>query len=194
MRLAIVLFAALPALLSAAPAWAMNFDLKDVTYSVEPIVGYDLQRKTDPQPHAKLVLTYGARVIAGYKIIAAEGEYTRGKSDEEYPLSSLRIEETSQEIKVGVRSSPEIYPGISLAVRGGAQLSEVHAKTTSNGTVTESDRPSRVDPYVGAGLSANLGGIVALSAEGTMTVRDWNDITKSEFQGTLGLRISLNSK
>jgi hypothetical protein len=190
----VALFLSLGSLAGAVDAYAASFDLKDVTYSVEPIIGYELQRKSEPQPHAKIVLIYGARAVAGYKILSAEGEYTRGNSDEQYVVSDYRIEETTQKFRVGLRSQPEILPGISVALRGGAELAQIHTRTTSNGKVSEYDRPSKVYPYVGAGLAAHLGSKFSLSLEGLMSVHDWNDLSQNEYQSTVGLKIALNTK
>ena len=174
--------------LSAA---APSFDLKDVTYSVEPVAGYELQHKSEPAPHAKLALIYGARVIAGYKIVALEGEYTRGSSDEDFADQSLRLEELTEKLKVGLRTAYDVASILKLSLRGGGEMSQHHTKSTSAGILTESDSPSKLAPYLGGGLACALGSKVSLTAEGTVTFRDLNDLGQSEYQGTFGLRLSL---
>ena len=86
---------------SLGASLAQAFDAKMITYSIEPIVGYELQRKSEPEPHAKLTFVYGARAVAGFHLLSAEAEYTRGSSDEEYPASSLRIEQLTQNYRLG---------------------------------------------------------------------------------------------
>ena len=167
-------------------------DLKDVTYSIEPIVGYELQRKSDPE-RSKLVLTYGARVIAGYKILSAEGEYTQGKSDELFASTGTRIEEKSEKIRAGLRSTYSLGSMLDWFLRGGAEAQKIHRTTTVSGVATESDSPSKVYPYVGTGLSIALGSQFSLNGSITATLKDLNDLKQTEYTTTFGIKVALNT-
>jgi hypothetical protein len=166
---------------------------KDVTYSVQPIIGYELQRKDNPD-RTKLVLTYGARVIAGYKILSAEAEYTQGKSDENFIDTSTRIEEKSENIRVGLRSTYSVGSLIDWYLRGGAEAQKRNTKRTVSGTTNEYNTPTKVHPYVGTGLDIRLGNQLALTASALATVKDLKDMGKNEYTTSLGVRVNFNTR
>lgn len=167
-------------------------ELEGITYTIEPIVGYELQRKTNPD-RSRLELTYGARVVAGYRILSAEAEYTLGNSDELFPDTGSRVEEKTTKIRLGLRSTYAIGSMLDWTLRGGAEDQKIHTKTTLSGVVTESDSPSRVYPYVGTELGIALGSALSLNAGVLATLKDLDDLKKTEFTTTLGLKIALNA-
>lgn len=172
---------------------AQAADLKDVTYSIEPIIGYELQRKSNPT-RDKLVLSYGARAVAGYKILSAEGEYTQGKSDEYFSTTSTRIEEKSEKIRLGLRSTYAIASLLDWFFRAGAEAQKRHTTETVGSAVTESDSPYKVYPYVGTGASVTLGSKLSLNVGVLATLKDINDLKQTEYSTTFGLNINFNSK
>jgi hypothetical protein len=174
----------------AVPA-AQAADYKGISYSVEPIVGYELQRKENPD-RSKLVLTYGARVIAGYKILSAEAEYLIGNSDEVFSNGN-RVEEKSEKIRAGLRSTYAIGSMLDWFLRAGAETQKLHRKSTTSGIVTESDTPTKVYPYVGTGVSIALGSTLSLNGSVTATLKDLNDLKQTEYSTTLGIKIALNT-
>lgn len=166
-------------------------EMRGMTYSIEPIIGYELQRKDNPE-RSKLVLIYGARVIAGYKILSAEGEYTQGKSDEMFSTGT-RVEEKSEKIRLGLRSTFEIGSMLDWFLRGGAEAQKLNRTTTISGIATQSETPSKVYPYIGTGLSIALGSTLSLNAGVTATVKDLEDMNQNEYTTTLGIKIGLNN-
>lgn len=166
---------------------------KGVSVTVEPIVGYELQRKSDPE-RTKLVLVYGARAIAGYKILSGEVEYTRGQSDETFGTPTTQVEETSEKIRAGLRSQKDLGKILSLTLRGGAEAGRRNTKTTVNSVTTESESPTKVDPYLGTGLALNLGTQISLTAEAVATIKDTKDMKKNEYATTFGLRVNFNAR
>jgi hypothetical protein len=168
------------------------FDRKAVTYSIEPIIGYELQRKDAPT-RTRLELTYGARLVAGYQILSVEAEYTQGKSDEEFPDLSERIEEKTEKIRIGLRSTYALASMLDATLRGGAEDQKIHTRKTLSNVVTESDSPSKVYPYVGVGLSVSLGSNLSLNGNVVATLKDLGDMKKNEYTTTFGVRIALNA-
>ncbi len=192
-RLPVALIVLLLTGLASPAIAASSADLKDVTYSIEPIIGYELQRKTNPD-RSKLVLTYGARVIAGYKILSAEGEYTQGKSDEVFTSPAAEIEEKTEKFRAGLRSTYSLGSFLDAHLRAGAEAQKKHTKTTSGGATTESDDPYHVYPYVGTGLGIHVADQISLDASVLATLKDINDLNKTEYSTTLGVKINFNAK
>lgn len=167
-------------------------DVNGITYSIEPIIGYELQRKSDPE-RSKLVLTYGARVIAGYKILSAEAEYTQGKSDEFFSNTNTRIEEKTEKVRAGLRSTYSLGSVLDWFLRGGAEAQKINRTTTISGVSSSTETPSKVYPYVGTGLSIALGSQVSLNGSITATLKDLNDMKQNEYTTTFGVKIALNT-
>lgn len=190
MRFSKPIFVVLASAFFAPAAYAA--DMKGVTYSIEPIIGYELQRKTDPD-RSKLVLTYGARVVAGYKILAAEGEYTQGKSDEFFSNTNTQIEEKSEKIRLGLRSTFSLGSMLDWFLRGGAEAQKINRTTTISGVSTSTESPSKVYPYIGTGLSLALGSTFSLNGSIIATLKDTSDMKKNEYTTTFGLKVALNT-
>ena len=168
-------------------------EYKGVSYSIEPIVGYDFQRKDNPT-RTKMVLSYGVRVIAGYKILSGEGEYTIGNSDELFSDTNTRIEEKTEKIRLGLRSTYTIGDLLDWYLRGGAEAQKKHTKTTLAGVLTENDSPSKVYPYVGSGVTIHVATQFALNASVLATIKDLNDMKKNEYSTSLGVQLNFNAK
>lgn len=166
-------------------------EYQGIRYTIEPIVGYELQRKSNPT-RSRLEFMYGAHVTAGYKILSAEGEYTIGNSDELFPDTGKRIEEKTEKIRLGLRSTYSIGSMLDWFLRGGAEAQKIHTKETVSGVITESDSPSKVYPYVGTGLSIALAEHLSLNGSILATIKDVNDLNLNEYTTTFGIKISLN--
>ena len=167
-------------------------DLHGITYTIEPIIGYELQRKDNPS-RSKLELTYGGRLIAGYKILSAEAEYTQGSSDEIFTAPAEEIAEKTKKIRVGLRSTFSLGSMLDWFLRGGAEDQKIHTTTTISGVATESNSPSRVYPYVGTGLGIALGSQFTLNGSVTATLKDLKDLKQTEYTTAFGVTIALNT-
>lgn len=168
-------------------------DLTGVSVSLEPIVGYELQRKEDPT-RTKLVLTYGARVVAGYKILSAELEYTQGKSNDRYADTATEIEEKTQNVRLGVRSTFSIASMLDWYLRGGAEAQKRHITRTVSGITTERDAPSKVYPYLGTGMYFRLGSQISLNASVLTTIKDTSNLNKNEYTTAFGVNVNFNAR
>ncbi len=167
-------------------------DLHGVTYTIEPIIGYELQKKENPA-RTKAELTYGARVIAGYKIISLEGEYTVGNSDENFFSPAEEIKEKTEKMRVGLRSTYALGSMLDWTLRGGAEAQKIHTTTIVSGTSTESNSPTYVYPYVGSELEIALGSTLSLNGGVVATLKDLKDLKKTEYTTTFGIKIALNT-
>ncbi len=187
----LLLVLALAPLPFANPAWAA--EMKGVTYSVTPIVGYQLERKDNPA-RAKQVLIYGARVIAGWKILSAEGEYTIGDSNEVFADTGTRIEEKTERIRAGLRSTYSLGTVLDWHLRGGAEAQRRDTTRTVGGVSTKSESPSKVYPYVGTGVEIHVASQLSLNAGVVATIKDLQDMKQNEYATTLGVRINFNAR
>ena len=161
-----------------------------MSVTIQPIVGYSFERKSNPDRKER-VLVYGGRVIAGYRLLSAEAEYTRGDSDAVYSNPSLRIEELSEKARLGIRSTYDLAMILSFTARGGGEASRRTTERTESGVTTKSKSPTVVNPYLGAGLGVHLGSFVSLNAEVVATIPDVNDLSRNEYTTTLGVTLSV---
>lgn len=187
-----ILVVAVPAVFPIS-AHSASFDAKQITYTIQPIIGYETQRKPNPD-RTKVVFIYGVRVIAGYKILSAEGEYTHGTSDEALLSPPQNIKEVTDRYRLGVRSTYDIGTILSATLRGGAETMKRKVTTTVAGSTTTSDAASKVDPYGGLGLSIHLFQALSLVGEVVVTFRDFHDMKKNDVATTVGLEIHFNTK
>ena len=182
---------------SAHKIYTGLFDLEnpqksEIQYTIQPIVGYEVQRKENPT-RTQLVFVYGARVTAGYKILALEGEYTHGTSNETLPASSQNIRETTDRFRLGLRSSYDLMSILTATLRGGAETMNRKTETTTSGVTTTTESPSKVDPYAGLGVSIHVADMISISGDVTVTFRDFGDMKKNDVSSTLGVSIHLNN-
>jgi hypothetical protein len=78
-------------------------------------------------------------------------------------------------------------------LRGGAEAQRINRTTTISGIATASETPMKLYPYIGTGIGIALGSTLSLNAGVTATVKDLNDLNKTEYTTTLGIKIGLNN-
>lgn len=161
-----------------------------VRYTVEPVVSYELQRKSEPSPHTRMVLLYGARVTAGYRVFSGELEYTQGESNETFTEPVMNVLERTHKVRAGVRSEHSFSKGASSALRGGAEISQRKRTLTQSGASQTSTVPTRVDPYLGGGVALTLVPRFAITFEGVVTFRNLKDLSQNEYSTSLGVKFT----
>lgn len=157
------------------------------TYSVTPIVGFEQVTKARPDYHAKVRLIYGALVTAGYRIISAESEITRASDNEYYPLQDLRLADTDDRIKLGIRSEYPLLPILSAYGRLGGQASRNTHEEIRSGVSTKTIGKIKISPYFGLGVVLDVVNWVALQAGATVVFNEWPDMSKNDYQTTFGV-------
>jgi hypothetical protein len=162
-----------------------------VSYSIEPTVSYALQRKTEPSAHSRMVLLYGARATAGYRVFAGEFEYLQGESNETFPELVLNVLERTHQLRAGLRSGYSFSKGVSSSVRAGAQVSQRTRTRTQAGASQTSTVPTRVDPYLGGGIGVELVSVVEITLEGLATFRNLKNFSENEYSVSLGARFTM---
>lgn len=168
-------------------------EYKNITYTIEPIVGYTQEKKENPA-RTKGGLTYGARVIAGWKIISGEAEYTETKTEELLSSPPEEIDDKTQRARLGIRSAYSLGSKLDWYLRGGGELQKTHSVVTALSASTTTDSNWKGYPYVGTGVSVHLGDALSLTGSVTATMKDLNDFNKTEYSFTGGISIHVNAK
>jgi hypothetical protein len=160
-------------------------DAAEAKLSIEPLYGIETALVRFPEP-ARYVTraTYGARFIFGVTALAAEAEVTEAQSRKDYPSIDQKVEDKSQRLSLGLRSTLALGRFMGFYVRAGARAAQGATKVTTAGVSETHDNPLKVDPYAGTGLQLAIASNLALNAGVTM-IRNGED--KYDSQYTLGL-------
>src|SRR5690348_7774947 len=108
-----------------------------VNYSIEPIIGCERTQKFEPTLHTHDRLTYGARLTAGFMILSAEAEYTRGSDSESFPAQGLVTSDTDDQLKIGLRTGYNLGPVFAIYGRGGVQARKNEHESIVSGVMTK---------------------------------------------------------
>lgn len=151
----------------------------------EPLYGIETALVRYPEP-ARYVTraTYGARLLYGTNLLSGELEGTQAKSRKDYPSIGQTVEDTSDRIGLGLRSSLALNSFLGVYARAGGRASKGKTIITTNGIEESKENPLRVDPYAGAGLQLAFASNLAINA-GVSLIRNGED--KYDSQYTLGL-------
>lgn len=154
-------------------------------FTFEPLYGVETRMVRFPEPARYTTsATYGVRLLYGTTLLSAEGEYTTTKSRKDYPELNQKVEDTSNRVSLGIRTTLPTTQNIAIYFRAGGRLSEGETVITTTGTSDTNKNPLRIDPYAGAGIQVAFHPNFALNAGATM-IR--NAENKYDAQYTLGL-------
>lgn len=184
MKVQLVWIAALALL---APALSQAAEL--LSFTVEPLVGYERAQKIVPTPHTNSRYFYGVRVTAGLPLISAEGEATQSQDDEEFPNQSLTTKDKDLKIKAGLRSSYSLSSLITAFVRGGGQATKNTHEEITSGVSVVTDTPIVYKPYAGGGLTIHMGRAFNLTGGVTVVFNDFPNMDKNDYQASLGFTV-----
>lgn len=154
-------------------------------FIIEPLYGIETSLVQYPQPPRYVTrATYGARILYGITLLSGELEYTEAVSDKTYPSSNEKVEDRSQRLAAGIRSTFALGNRLGIYGRIGGRASQGETKVTTSGVSETHESPLRVNPYAGAGLQFVFASNFALNAGVTMIQ---NAEKKYDSQYTLGL-------
>lgn len=176
-------------LVMTASAWAEGYTVK-----FEPIVGYDRDYRTDPEPRTRIALTYGGRAIAGYKQLSGEFEYTRTDDTEQFSNLGNSTRTETNKVKLGIRS--DVIPlGTfgDIYVRGGGQGSKTRTTKTQSGVTSVQYSDIQIHPYLGTGVQVHMTDALNANLGVTAVFKDFNDLNRTEIQTQLAFSISLGT-
>lgn len=118
---------------------------------IQPIIGFEQVRKTDPVDRTKSRLIYGLRVLVGPRILSAEAEVTTGQDKEEFNDLNLTLKETVYNGMLGIRSTVDLMM-LSVYARAGGHIRKREIERVENGITTTEKPATYISPYAGAGL------------------------------------------
>ena len=162
----------------------------DLNLKVEPIVGYEFFQNQIPTRHLTSRLLYGARATGGYRVISGEAEYTYATSNETFATQDTT--DSTEKLKIGLRSGYAVGSVIAAAVRVGAQASlNKHTDVFSDGSTSSFTQPIDTKPYAGLDFEANLSGHLAATLGLLVVFHDLNDLSQNEYQISGGIALQL---
>jgi len=174
----------------ASRALAGPADVHGFVYSLEPVVGYESQRKDNPTGK-KLILTYGGRLVAGFRAISFELEYTQGRSDDYFSDRAERIHEKTEKFRYGFRSSHAFGAPIDGYLRVGVEGQRLHSiRTLADGSTLGGTAPWKAYPYVGFGLGIDVSPRLNLNGGLITTLKSLGDADGIETTMTFGARFT----
>lgn len=154
-------------------------------FTFEPIYGMETNFVRYPEPGKNVTRAiYGARLLYGVTLFSGEAEFTEARSREDYSSSNQKVEDVSQRLALGLRSTLTMGRYVGFFIRAGGRASQGETKIETAGVSETKDNPLRVDPYAGAGFQLAVSNFLALNAGATL-IR--NAENKYDTQYTLGL-------
>lgn len=159
------------------------------TSNLEPIVGYERVTKLVPTPHTKDRLIYGMRFTFGVPLLSGEAEYTRAMDTEDYPETNFSTKDTTDKVKLGLRSSFRLVGFLSAFARAGGQASRNIHEETLSGVHTREEEPIKYKPYAGAGLTARLARNFSFNSGLTVIFHDFPKMDHNDYELTAGFTV-----
>jgi hypothetical protein len=164
-----------------------------ISYSIQPIAGFDTVYRNTPSPHTVTRSIYGARLVAGKDFLSLEAEYSKASDTESYTTAPQTILNNDELIKVGLQSTLHLGPNFFFTARAGGQTDNNSNDSTSNGVVIHTTTASTY-PYGGAELGFHLGSVFSLAVGTTVVFVNTSDMSKNEYQNTIVLNLSIHPK
>lgn len=142
---------------------------QEAKFTLEPLYGLETSYVAYPSPGKYVTRgTYGARLLYGYNKLSIESELTQTRSNEYYQSQDQKVEDTSNRLSLGIRSTIPLHKFVGVYVRTGARASQGEAEITTAGVKETKDSPLLVNPYGGAGLQVAISNIMAVNIGVTM--------------------------
>lgn len=178
------------ALFFSSISWAQNSGMKNITYTISPLLGYETVFRSTPTPHTATHAMYGARLTVGSDLISGELEYTNGSDTENYSVAPQSVKSTDEKVKLGARSTLKLTDLFNMSLRLGGQAKRTTEESTSNGVTTSEQKPIEYAPYAGAAFGIHLGKLnIAIGT--TVVIKDINDMEKNEYQNAISIGMGL---
>lgn len=164
---------------------------KEAKFTLEPLYGIETSYVAYPSPGKYVTRgTYGARFLYGYNKLSVESELTQTKSNEFYQSKDTKVDDTSNRLSLGIRSTLPLHKFVGVYVRTGARASQGETEVTTAGVKETKDSPLLVNPYGGAGLQVAISSFLALNV-GVTFIR--NPENKFDQQWTAALSTRFGS-
>ncbi|HLW58277.1 MAG TPA: outer membrane beta-barrel protein [Bacteriovoracaceae bacterium] len=161
---------------------------KEAKFTLEPLYGLETSYVAYPSPGKYVTRgTYGARLLYGYNKLSLESELTQTKSNEFYQSSDKRVEDTSNRLSLGIRSTLPLHKFVGVYVRTGARASTGETDITTAGVKETKESPLLVNPYGGAGIQVAVASYLALNL-GVTFIRNADNQFDQQWTAALSTR------
>lgn len=144
-----------------------SYSIYSAELKIEPVYGFERTYHRSPEPaRYKTESFFGVRGTYGVDILA--GELEINQSNNSYTVGETKTETQTQKFLLGARLVPFRANFYNIYFRGGIRAQKVNRDLTTNGQTTSDNEALNFDPYAGAGLGLNLGGILTLNTSATL--------------------------
>ena len=179
------------ALISSSSVWAKNSSGSN--FSMTPIIGLERIQRFQPTPTMKTRTIIGLETLYKLPVAAIEAGVTYGE-DSSYDSSiTTNYKDADTKLKLGLRGAINEGAVFSSYLRGGAQLKQNKQSVTVTGSTTTTSNETKINPYLGSGLSIKLLNNISISADITAvyTPTSVPGLSDYEVQPSLGFILSI---
>lgn len=161
---------------------------QEAKLTLEPLYGLETSYVAYPSPGKYVTRgTYGARAVYGYNKLSIESELTQTRSNEFYQSQDQKVNDTSNRLSLGIRSTLPLHKFVGVYVRTGARASQGETEITTAGVKETKDSPLVVNPYGGAGLQVAVSSYLALNV-GVTFIRNAENKFDQQWTAALSTR------
>lgn len=162
------------------------------SFKVSPIVGFEHVQQALPTPTMKTRAIVGAQAIYSLDFISFEAEYTHGQNTNSDSATDTSYKYVDDKLKMGVRGTFQMADFLSYHLNGGAQLTQSEVTKTVASTSTTSTNTTKVNPYIGTGVSLHFLDAFSLSASVTVVYKPTSTggLSDFEYQPSLGFGVN----
>jgi hypothetical protein len=157
-----------------------------LSLGVEPLVGYEIEQRTDPTAHTHGHLIYGARATVGIPFLTGEVEFLHSQDSETF--SNVSTQDVENKFKAGLRATFNLTYFLTFALRAGVEYATDQHGDIANGTTTPTTTQTYL-PYGGAGLKLWINRRMALTAEAVGVATSFPNMNLNNYQFTGGLLV-----
>ncbi len=159
---------------------------KDMTYTIQPLLGFETVYRSTPRPRTVTQTMYGVRLTGGVDILSAEIEYTQSTGTETFQTAPEKIKSTDEKLKLGGRTLFKLSNIFNFSIRFGGQAEKTKEEVTSTGITTTTEKPVDYSPYLGAAFGLHIGKM-NVSVGSTVVIKDVNNMEKNEIQNVVAI-------
>ncbi len=166
--------------------------LRNLGYSLEPLVGYEQVYRSTPTSHTKTRSFRGLRLIVGSDKLAGEGEYTKGEDTENFSVTPQSITNKDDVFMVGARTTWLLRGNLFVGLRGGGLAARNINEMTTNGNRTSTESSPQYSPYVGVQLGWRFAKNFGVSISSVIIMKDLGDLAKNNYQNSIAFSVGTN--
>lgn len=163
------------------------------TLTISPTVGFERVQKYYPTPHMSTRAVYGVNALYQFSVLGIEADYTHSQDDDYDVATDTKYKDSVDKLRAGLRGSFRAGNYLNWYLRGGAQATKTEITSTVQSTaVTNKKSTTKVNPYVGTGLTLRLLNAFSVSGDVVATYKPTDDpnLSDFEFQPTVSFNIN----